>query len=325
MARGLEAIVESCTPLRYAEGADAALDRPAIVRSASSLAWVPGGIALIQDDANFIGVFDPDGARTRAIALPSGHEGLRLFDDRRGNKAYKLDLEACVAIEHDGDTLLLALGSGSTRRREQVVLVRGWAAERPTVESRHVPRLYEALRTEQAFSGSELNVEGAIADGDRLRLFGRGNGAPRDGVLPVNATCELDLSAFLAYVLAPDRHPAPAPANVVRYDLGTLEGVPLGFTDATRWRGGTLYTAAAEASPDAVRDGRVVGSVVGTLDHQGAARWAPLTDRSGQPFEGKVEGVVASREASDRLYVVIDADDPDAGSLLCTVELRGDW
>ena len=130
MARGLEAIVESWTPLHYAAGADPSLDRPASVRSASSPAWVPGGIALVQDDANFIAVFDPDGARTRAIALPPGHEGLRLFDDRRGNKAYKLDLEACVSVEREGDTLLLALGSGSTRRREQVVLVRGWSTER---------------------------------------------------------------------------------------------------------------------------------------------------------------------------------------------------
>lgn len=325
MGHGLEAIVESHAPLRYAEGADAALDRPVAVRSASSLAWVAGGIALVQDDANFIGVFDPNGSRTRAIALPAGHEGRRLFDDRRGNKAHKLDLEACVAVEHEGDTLLLALGSGSTPRREQAVLVRGWATGSPSVECVHLPRLYAALRAEQAFSGSELNVEGAIVDNDRLRLFGRGNGAPRDGVVPVNATCELDWTDFLAHALDPARNPMPTPAGVVRYELGALEGVALGFTDAVLWGGGTIYTAAAEESPDAVRDGRVVGSVVGVVDRVGGARWAPLTEPSGSLFDGKVEGVVVSRDASDRLFVVVDADDPEAGSLLCTVRLRGDW
>jgi hypothetical protein len=325
MDRGLEAIVDSHMPLRYAEGADDALDRPAAVRSASSLAWVPGGIALVQDDANFIGVFDPSGARTRAIALPAGHEGRRLFDDHRGNKAHKLDLEACVAVEHEGDTLLLALGSGSTRRREQVVLVRGWATGTPTVECVHLPRLYDALRAEQAFSGSELNVEGAIVDGDRLRLFGRGNGAPRLGVLPANATCELDWTSFLAHVLDPARCTVPTLTGVVRYDLGTLEGVPLGFTDAAVWRGGTLYSAAAEESPDSVRDGRVAGSVVGVIDHAGGARWAPLVEPSGRLFDGKVEGMVVTRGASDRLLVVVDADDPGAGSTLCGVRLSGDW
>jgi len=326
MDRGLEAIVESCMPLRYAEGADAVLDRPAAVRSASSLAWVPGGVALVQDDANFIGVFDPDGARVRAIALPAGYEGRRLFDDRRGNKAHKLDLEACVAVEHAGDTLLLALGSGSTRSREQVVLVRGWATGMGSlnVECVHLPWLYDALRAEQTFSGSELNIEGAIVDGDRLRLFGRGNGAPRDGILPVNATCELDWSRFLAHVLGPTRHPVPPLTRVVRYDLGSLDGVPLGFTDAAVWRDGTLYSAAAEESPDAVRDGRVAGSVIGVIDRAGA-RWAPLVEPSGRMFDGKVEGVVASRDATDRLLVVVDADDPGASSMLCTVRLRGDW
>jgi hypothetical protein len=112
----------------------------------------------------------------------------------------------------------------------------------------------------------------------------------------------------------------------VRYDLGTLEGVPLGFTDAAVWRGGTLYSAAAEESPDAVRDGRVVGSVIGVIDHAAAgARWAPLTEPSGRLFAGKVEGMVVTRDASDRLLVVVDADDPGAGSTLCSVRLRGDW
>ena len=321
----MQAIVESCTPLRYAEGADPALDRPAVVRAASSLAWVPGGIALVQDDANFIGVFDPEGARTRAIALPTGHEGLRLFDDRRGNKAHKLDLEACVAVEHEGDTLLIALGSGSTPSREQAVLVRGWASGSPEAELVHLPGLYAALRAERAFSGSELNVEGAIVDGDRLRLFGRGNGAPRDGVLPVNATCELEWPAFLAHLLAPDRQPPPAPAGMVHYELGTLDGVPLGFTDAAVWRGVTLYSAAAEESPDVVRDGRVTGSVIGVIDRSGRTRWAPIIEPSGRLFHGKAEGVLPSRDARDQLFVVVDADDPDAASTLCTVRLSGEW
>jgi hypothetical protein len=118
-----------------------------------------------------------------------------------------------------------------------------------------------------------------------MRPSAPGNGARRDGVVPVNATCELDWTDFLAHLLEPDRRPPPVRTSVVRYDLGTMDGVPLGFTDAALWRGGTLYTAAAEDSPDAVRDGRVAGTVVG----------------------------------------VVDADDPPAGSLLCTVRLSGDW
>jgi hypothetical protein len=321
----LAAVVVARAPLYYAEGADASLDRPAQVRAGSSLAWVPGGIALIQDDANFVALVDPDGPRVRAILLPAGAAGRRQFDDRRGNKAHKLDLEACVAVDTDDGALLLALGSGSTAAREHVAVVRGWEAADPHVTVVHVPRLYDALRRERAFAGSELNVEGAVYLGDHVRLFGRGNGAPRAGVRPLNATCDLDYRLLLAHIFAPDRGPPPAPTNVMHYELGTLGGIALSFTDATRWRDVVLYTATAEESPDATRDGRVAGSVVGIIDEAGRTRSAPLADAAGRPFVGKVEGLVAAGAASDRLFAVVDADDPDAASELCTVDLRGPW
>jgi hypothetical protein len=324
-APALTAVVVSQAPLYYAEGADPSIDRPAHVRAGSSVAWVPGGIALVQDDANFIAVVDPRDARVRAITLPGGAEGRRQFDDRRGNKAHKLDLEACVSADTDDGVLLIALGSGSTGQREQVVLVRGWESGRLKVELAHVPRLYDTLRRERAFAGSELNVEGAVYLGDRIRLFGRGNGALRAGVQPINATCDLDWRAFIAHVLSPDRAPPPAPTNIVRYGLGTIDGVPLSFTDAAVRRDSILFAATAEESPDVTRDGRVTGSAIGVIDRTGCARWTPLVDDSGVSFAGKVEGLVAARAAGDRIYVVVDADDPDAASILCTVELRGDW
>jgi hypothetical protein len=321
----LAAVIVAHTALYYAEGADPSMDRPAHVRAGSGLAAVPGGIAVVQDDANFIAVVAPGNARVHALPLPTGEGGLRQFDARRGNKKYKLDLEACVAVDTDAGTLLLALGSGSKRRREQVVLVRGWEAQRPEVALVHAPRLYERLRREKAFAGSELNVEGAVFLGDRLRLFGRGNGEVRDGVRPVNATCDLDWLTLLAHLDAPDHRPPPPPTNIRPFDLGSLGGVPLTFTDAAVRGGSVLYAAAAEASPDATRDGRVTGSAIGVIDDAGRARWTPLLDGSGAPFVGKVEGVAAAEGFGDRVYAVVDADDPDAASILCTVELRGNW
>jgi hypothetical protein len=321
----LTAVLVGRVPLYYTDGADPSLDRPLQVRAGSSLARVPGGIALVQDDANFVALVDPDGLRVEAIPLPAGPAGRRQFDDRRGNKAHKLDLEACVGLDTDDGTLLLALGSGSTSARESVALLAGWESTEPRVTVLHVPRLYEALRTEHAFAGSELNIEGAIHLVDCIRLFGRGNGAPRAAVRPINATCDLDLPTLLAHLHAPDRNPPPTPTNVVRYELGMLGGIALSFTDAALRRDVVLYAATAEDSPDATRDGRVAGSAVGVIDAAGRTRWAPLTDAAGQPFVGKVEGLLAADGPTERLLVVVDADDPNAASELCTVELRGDW
>jgi hypothetical protein len=321
----LVARVVERVPLRYAGGADESLDLPDHVRAGSSLAWVDGRIAVVQDDTNVIALFDPRGRRTRAVPLPVGEGGARQFDDGRGNKRFKLDLEACVATEAGDDTLLVAFGSGSSDRREFVVLVERWERDAPDVARIHVPRLYAALRDESAFAGSELNVEGAALVGDDLRLFARGNGASRDGLTASNATCDLHWPSLLAHLRAPHDTEPPAPTNVVRYTLGVLDGIALTFTDAAPWDDRVLFAAAAEDSPDATSDGRVSGSAIGVIDADGRTRWTVLTDAAGTPFDAKVEGLLVDPDAPGRLLVVTDADDPGVPSELCTVALSGPW
>lgn len=320
----IAAVVVGRRPLYYMEGADAALDRPAHIRAGSGLAAVPGGIALIQDDTNFVVVLTPSGECARAVTLPAGEGGLRQFDKVRGNKKHKLDLEACVAVETNGETLFLAFGSGSRKRREQVAIVRGWERGELAVSLVHVPRLYDMLRREHAFAGSELNVEGAIYLSDRIRLFGRGNGEVRGDVQPINATCDLDWGALLAHLDSTATSPPPAPTNITAYELGTCGDIPYSFTDATVWGESVLYCAAAEASPDATRDGPVTGSALGVIESSGA-RWTPIVNAAGDPIAAKIEGITSVGGVDDRVYAVVDADDPAAASALLTIELRGRW
>ena len=329
----LAARVVRRTPLHYRDGADAALDRPGHVRAGSSLARVGDRLVVVQDDANFLAVVDPATGLAEAVPLPVGEGGLRQFDATRGNKAHKLDLEACVMLDAPGAPdeagWLLAFGSGSTARRERVLVVavgdgRVDAAQVRLVEA---PALYAALRAAGAFAGAELNVEGAVRirhpGGERVRLFGRGNGASRDGVAARDATCDLDAAALLAHLV--DGAPPPPVRDVVQYDLGLLDGCRLGFTDAAALHGaheGTLvFCAAAEDSPNAVDDGAVAGSVLGLLDAAGA-RWAPIADATGaEAPTAKVEGVLAATPDGTRLWVVTDVDDPDTPAELWDVEL----
>lgn len=319
----LVATVVSSKPMLYGEGPDSSLDRPAHVRAGSGLAPTLKGIALIQDDANFVAIVDPDDARARAITLPAGHEGKRQFDATRGNKKHKLDLEACFSVSEPDGTLLVALGSGSKgkRTRENVALVRWCESRTPEVAVIAAPLLYEGLRRETAFAGSQMNIEGAVLLGDRVRLFNRGNGKPGDGLVPVNASCDLDVRSLLAH-LKDTSTPPPTPRNVVRYDLGSLAGVPLGFTDAALLRERIIYSAAAEASPDVYEDGPVHGSAIGVIGEDDDVTWAPLIEPGGSLFPGKVEGVLPIEGSNGRLYAVVDSDDPAVPSLLCVVELR---
>ena len=318
----LSAVVIDQRPLYYAEGADPSLDRPAYVRAGSSLAWVPGGIAVIQDDANFLALIDPKSGAVRSVALPAGKDGRRQFDKEGGNKKAKLDLEACVAVEVKGETILLAFGSGSTERRQQILRARGWERKEPSVELIEADDLYALLRQEPGFAPTRLNLEGVTPVGEHLRLFSRGNGKSRGGVAPANATCDIHVGALLELLGGRPGAALPKIINVHQYDLGLLAGVPLGFTDATLWHEGVLFSAAAEASPDAIEDGRVTGSVIGVIDAAGRGRWTSITDPSGAAFDAKVEGVVAAKEAG-HLYAVVDPDDPKVASVLCTVRLGG--
>ena len=86
-----------------------------------------------------------------------------------------------------------------------------------------------------------------------------------------------------------------------------------------------LFTASAERTEDATRDGPVTGSAMGVIGPDEQARWCMLTDPYGDAYAGKVEGVIAPSPDHSRLLAVVDADDPTVPSLLCDVELRGSW
>ena len=84
----LKAIVQKRVPLFYSQGADPVSDRPAHVRAGSSLSWLGDKLALIQDDANFLVLVDPESLNVEAITLVAGEAGARQFDDLRGNKRF---------------------------------------------------------------------------------------------------------------------------------------------------------------------------------------------------------------------------------------------
>lgn len=311
----LSARIVAREPLRYADGPAPALDRPGHVRAASALVATPHGHLVIQDDALFLACRAPSG-RVEAMTLPAP-DGVRLFGDDRGNKAAKLDLEAALAWPGPAGLVLLALGSGSTPARERVVVLP--LPDGPP-ELRPAAGLYRVLR--QALPGVALNVEGAFrtVHGD-LRLLQRGNGPGG-----VDATVDLDGAWVGAWLLGLETEPLLR--GVTRWHLGALSGVPLSWTDGLPLPGGAddadrwLFSAAAEASPDTVRDGPVTGSVLGWADEAGGA-WTVVLDEAGAPAILKIEGIASGDDGT--VLAVTDADDVHAPAELLTLALQGGW
>ena len=326
-ARG--ARVVSRTPLLYRLGADATLDRPAHVRAGSALGAWRGHLAVVQDDASFLAIIDTERGVVDGVAFPG--EPPRQFDDARRNKKDKLDLEA-VFVTGDGG-LLVALGSGSSPLRERVLVVKGPATASPRLTIVHVPELYAKLRADRAFSGSELNVEGAALLGDDVVLFQRGNGAPLleggSSITPVDATARVGLAALLAHLRGAG--PPPPLRDVTPWDLGALEGsgraARLTFTDGAVHPGGVLaFLACAEDSPDATRDGPVSAVAIGCLDEAtSTCTLGPILDERGSPLLDKAEGLALDPDDPKRAFIVTDRDDPQAPSELLELRLGDAW
>jgi hypothetical protein len=328
----LKARIVGHSPLYYQDnagypGSAADGDRPAYVRAGSSLAYLAQYLTVVQDNANFVALIDLDGRRASALPLPAGPGGQRVFDAAHDNKQDKMDLEACLSLPVDSGALLVALGSGSKPQREQIVVIRwrGGEQAQPQVSVHEGAAFYAMLRQAHAFAGSALNVEGAVYLGqDRIRLFQRGNGAPRDGLQPVDATGDLAWSALWQHLQQPGSTP-PSLENIVQYDLGNLHGQRLGFSDAEAVAGAILYSASAEASPSSDQDGAIQGSVLGVLDAGGSrARYTTLITENGEPFLEKIEGLSIERTDPYRAYFVVD-DDKDQPTELFEVDLSGPW
>jgi hypothetical protein len=316
----LRARIVTRIPLVYAAPVAAELDRGDHVRAASGLAWLDGRLAIVQDDTSFVAFRDGAGT-VSSLALPAAKDGRRRFESRRGNKNDKLDLESCLVV----DGRLIAFGSGSLPVREVVVVVDGVGGPVRVVPA---AALHGAVRAALARDGAawqrevELNLEGAVIQGDRLRLFHRGNGAPAGVAVPVDAVVDVSAAGFLAWL---DGGDAPAVLAVTWFHLGVAGSVRYGFTDAHALDDGRLlFLASAEDSPNAVDDGQVHGTRIGILDGSGV-RTADLLDSDGHVAAVKGEGIVSIPGQPDRVYVALDVDDPDRPSELCTVELSGPW
>lgn len=293
------------------------------VRATSGVCWLGDLLAMVQDDALFVALFDPATNIVQNIALPMRADGARLFDKERGNKAHKPDLEACIALTIDGAPALLGFGSGSHENREAIAFVR---TERGVHHATliAVPLLYAQLRALPGFLRNELNLEGAVLLGDTLRLFQRSNGTLLSGqTVSTCASCDLSLSALLAHLHDP-QSPPPALHNVQHYDLGLLDGARLTITDATPLpnQTGLLFTASAERSPNAYDDGEVTGSALGKIDAHGVHLCA-LWNEQGEPVRDKAEGITLFRNDPTRAYVVFDPDDHRLPATLAEVELSG--
>lgn len=283
--------------------------RPAHLGAASGLVAVDDYLYVVADDELQLGQF-PRSGNAPGTLLPLLPGTLPLEHGPR--KKSKPDLEALAllppGVMHP-EGALLALGSGSETQRRRCAIIPLCADGR----LQDAARIFQPDHWYQQLEGrlGALNLEGAWVQGDELILLQRGNDA-RAG----NAVLRLSLADFL-HQLQGGTGPDPL-QQIIPVALGTLEGVPLSFTDGAALDGGNfIFSAVAENTDDNYHDGECLGTVLGiaTLGGQ-LLRIEPLA----RPC--KVEGmaVLQKRRGID-LLLVTDADDETVPASLLSAHL----
>jgi len=283
------------------------------VSAASGLILAGDFLYIVADDEYHLGVFPATGdAAGESIALFPGE----LPAARPDRKARKPDLEVLTrlpAFSGSPSGALLALPSGSTRTRRTGVLLSldAHGAVIGTPQSIDLSGVFELL--ELQFPA--LNIEGAVVVADRLRLLQRASKRH-----PQNACIDLRLAGVLDGLESSDSVDERVLVDTHLVDLGTIDGIPLGFTDGAALPDGTLvFTAVAEDSESNYEDGPSAGAVVGVADSDGRVHFLQRLDAN-----YKVEGIDAQVEGDViRLLLVTDADEANIPACLLTAAIHG--
>jgi len=284
-------------PLRFAASPAGAPDH---LSAASGIVVAGRFLYVVADDEQYLGVFDLTGQGDgNKLPLFPGE----LPDDAAARKASKADLEALVRLPPFAGYAkgaLFALGSGSKPNRQTGVLLgldeSGASSGAPNAVD--LSALYAPLR--QRFPA--LNIEGAAVTDGQLVLLQRASGGH-----PENALIWFPLQDVLhALSVAGALRLPELPFDVQTIDLGRIDGVPLGFTDAAALPDGRLvFSAVAENIDDTYRDGPCIGAAIGILGTDGQVQRLEFL----QPVR-KIEGIDAHQEGDViRLLLATDADD----------------
>lgn len=290
-----------------------AIGRPLFLAAASGLVSVGDYLYVIADDENHLGIFSrSQTAPGRLLRLLEG----ALPDEPKERKAYKPDFEALTLLPAFGtypNGALLALGSGSKKRRRQGVLL-GLAADGAINTSPLIIDL-SPLYAKLSEHFADLNIEGAFVDG-YLNLLQRGNQAANSQ----NACIRLELAQTLSTITKQQSLVPELIISIQAYPLGEVEGVPLCFTDAASLPDGSwVFSAAAEATDNSYADGDLVAAALGVINAQGKLVNLTILDN-----RYKIEGITAQVEGNQvHLLLVTDADDPKQAAVLLNVSLSG--
>jgi hypothetical protein len=279
--------------------------------AASGLVCANGSAYVVADDQQILARFSNVNQLGHVLKLSS----TTLPNNPKERKKQKPDFETLFfrpSANGTADTLIaLGSGSGPNRNRGTWVSLDDNGAWFGSPLDFDLSTIYGDLRRELG----DLNIEGGFvtrhpnSGEEQLVLINR-------AVANVSANSAIYFPASVLQEVISGRHSATKPSNIDEFSLGDLDGISLGFTDATPLADGSwLFSAAAEDRSDSYNDGLCTGSVIGRVSSSNKVTVMKRLDK-----KIKVEGLAVKprskiqrrRVRNEQLTIcmVTDADDP---------------
>jgi hypothetical protein len=264
--------------------------------SGSGIAKHGGLYYAIGDDSPFLFTLDQDfKVIERTLLLENSPSEYRI------SKAEKPDFEALELID---DRELVLFGSGS-KSPQRDIFIRILLEEVMRIERYDLTDFYGNINEMTVMQGSELNIEAAAFDQNRLFLFNRKK----------NVIFQFDYKLFLQYLKGEFGFPTP---KCYTYTLPKINHIEAGFSGATVLPKASkiIFTASVEDTDNAYDDGEILGSLIGTIDlsDEGVSDAFDYCLIPNSKEKLKVESVTVVQEHSDGSAVLILISDDDKGN-----------
>lgn len=209
------------------------------IGSASGLFLKQNFLYVIGDNSAYLYEYDIDGKVLNKIQIL---KDLPVLENIA--KAEKPDFEVLCHYQN----VLYVLGSGSTVNRN---LMLQFDLQTKQVSQHNLSSLYAKIKMQCKIDDENLNIEGAVFNGNNWYLFNRGNGnAQKNGIIKIKGGNLLNAqeTQFVPVVLLKDNQQL------------------VSFTDAVLHKNEIYFIAAAEDTKSTYEDGEILGSYIGCID-----------------------------------------------------------
>lgn len=277
--------------------------------SGSSIEFYNGKLILVGDDATPLMIVDSDHNRTDSMVVDSSGVA-------RISKDIKPDYEASIILKKNNEAELIAIGSGSTADRENLLHVSLPASRSATFFVQPAKDLYDSIRQ---LVGKDINIEGAAIVKNKLVFANRAHiNQPKNSIIVFDTIAISNPGAGEKFI-----------CEIVLPNTGKVVGISgLAYVEASDilW-----FTASTEETVNTHDDGIIGDSYIGYILHASSelnkkqippSSFINLSEMNAAFKQQKIEGVAIEKTGQKEVVAHLIADNDNGTTRLFKVTLN---